>query len=327
MRVLVLGGTTFIGRCIVERLYARGDQVLVVHRGRTAPDPWVPVDHLRTDRIDLHEHADAVRRFGADAIVDTYALTAEHVDAVLPILPAVPTVVLSSVDVYQAFVGFRTGRSESPMPLTENSELRRERYPYREAGLPGVPAAYEKLDVEERWLGRGAVILRLPMVYGPHDPQRRENAVLRRIRAGRRQIPVGPGNLLYTRVHVDDVATGVLAALDTRAADGTAVNLGEPSTVPIITWLEQIIEAAGSTLEPVQVPASMLPADLAVTGAPAQHILVSVNRAEQLLGWAPENAQRRVTESVRWHLGNAPVQDWTHEDAHADDVALDTAVQ
>ena len=139
MRVLVLGGTTFIGRRIVERLHARGDQVSVVHRGRTAPDPWIPVDHLRTDRIDLPEHADAVRRLGPDAIVDTYALTAEPVDAVPPVLPAVPTVVLSSVDVYQAFVGFRTGRCESPVPLTEDSELRRERYPYRGAGLPGVP--------------------------------------------------------------------------------------------------------------------------------------------------------------------------------------------
>jgi hypothetical protein len=71
------------------------------------------------------------------------SITYEHVDAVLPVLPAVPTVVLSSVDVYQAFVGFRTGRCESPVPLTEDSELRRERYPYRGAGLPGVPDAYE----------------------------------------------------------------------------------------------------------------------------------------------------------------------------------------
>lgn len=165
------------------------------------------------------------------------------------------------------------------------------------------------------------------MVYGPHDPHRRENAVLRRIRAGRRQIPVGHGNLLYTRVHVDDVATGVLAALDTRAAGGTAVNLGEPSTVPVLTWLEQIIEAAGSTLEPVQVPGSALPADLAITRAPAQHILVSVNRAQGLLDWAPDDTRKRVTESVRWHLENPPAQDWTHKHAHADDVALDTAVQ
>ncbi len=37
MRVLVLGGTRFIGRRIVELLLARGDEVLVVHRGSRSP--------------------------------------------------------------------------------------------------------------------------------------------------------------------------------------------------------------------------------------------------------------------------------------------------
>lgn len=50
MRVLVLGGTRFIGRRIVERLHDRGDQVLVAHRGAAAPPEWVPVAHLHCDR-------------------------------------------------------------------------------------------------------------------------------------------------------------------------------------------------------------------------------------------------------------------------------------
>ncbi|NMD97028.1 NAD-dependent epimerase/dehydratase family protein [Rhodococcus sp. BL-253-APC-6A1W] len=322
MRVLVLGGTTFIGRRIVERLHERGDRVLVVHRGHHEPSPWVAVDHLRVDRLALGDHADDVRRFDPDAVVDTYALTADHVDAVLPAIPEVPTVVLSSVDVYQAFTGLTSGRCESAVPLTEDSEVRRERYPYRGARRPGIPDAYDKLDVEERWLPRGAVVLRLPMVYGPHDPQRREDPVLRRIRAGRQHIPVGAGNLLWTRVHVDDVATGVLAALDTRAADGMAVNLGEPATVPVIAWVEQIIAAAGSALEPVRVPESVLPGELALMGGPAQHVLVSVSRAENLLGWSPGDPQQREAESVRWHLDNPPASTWSAEDSRVDEDAL-----
>lgn len=322
MRVLVLGGTTFIGRRIVERLYERGDEVLVVHRGHHEPSPWVPVGHLRADRRALSDHAGEINRFAPEAVVDTYALSAEDVNAVLPVLPEVPTVVLSSQDVYQAYTGLQTGRCEAPVPLTEDSELRRVRYPYRGAGLAGVPDDYDKLDVEERWLDRGAVVLRLPMVYGPHDPQRREELVLRRIRAGRQQMPVGAGNLLWSRAHVDDAATGVLAALDTRAADGTAVNLADPLTVPIIAWLEQIIQAAGASMELVRVPDSVLPAELAVTGAPAQHMLASVSRAERLLGWAPDDPQRRVAESVRWHLDHPPEGGWTAEDARTDDEAL-----
>ncbi|MCP3424974.1 NAD-dependent epimerase/dehydratase family protein [Rothia sp. AR01] len=323
MRVLVLGGTRFIGRRVVERLHERGDAVLVVHRGRHEPSPWVPVEHLRTERRRLAEHADRIRRFAPDTLVDAYAMTADDVRAVLPVLPEVPAVVLSSQDVYQAFDGLRNGRFESPVPLAEDAETRRERRPYRGAGLAGVPEDYEKLDVEELWLPRGAVVLRLPMVYGPHDPQRREELVLRRIRAGRREVPVGAGNLLWSRAHVDDVATGVLAALDTRAADGLAVNLAEPATAPIRAWMEQIARAAGAPLELVRVPEEALPPDLALTGAPAQHVLASVERARRLLGWDPGEPERRVAESVRWHLANPPEDaGWTEADARRDDEAL-----
>lgn len=322
MRVLVLGGTTFIGRRVVERLHERGDQVLVVHRGRHEPAPWVAVGHLRVERRQLNRYADEVREFAPTAVVDTYAMTASDVTAVLDVLPEVPTVVLSSQDVYQAYTGFRTNRCEAPVPLTEDSELRRDRYPYRGSGLDGVPDDYEKLDVEEHWLARGAVVLRLPMVYGPHDPQCREDLVLRRIRAGRQQMPIGAGNLLWTRAHVEDIATGVLAALDTRDANGLAVNLGEPQTMPTIEWLKQIMRAADARLELVPVPDQALASDLVVTGAPAQHLLASVHRAEHLLGWSPADPGLRVAESVRWHLANPPDTAWTAQDTHADDAAL-----
>jgi len=114
----------------------------------------------------------------------------------------------------------------------------------------------------------------------------------------------------------------VLAAPDTRAADGLAVNLGEPQSVPIAAWLEQIVRAAGAHLELVRVPDHVLPSEFALTAASAQHILTSVHRAEQLLGWSPVEPDRRVAESVRWHLANPPDTAWTDEDIRADDAAL-----
>lgn len=312
-----------MGRRVVERLQERGDQVLVVHRGHSVPEPWVPVGQLRTDRHDLAAHADVVHNFAPQAVVDTCALTAADVDAVLPALPEAPTVVLSSQDVYQAYAGLRSGRCEAPVPLTEQAELRRQRYPYRGAGLAHVPEDYDKLDVEDHWRPRGATVLRLPLVYGPHDWQRREDLVLRRLRAGRRRIPIGAGNLLWTRGYVDDLATGVLAALDTRAADGTTLNLGETQTWPLSAWLAQILAAAEADVDLVPVPDTTLPADLALTAAPAQHLLVSVARAQSLLNWNPATPAERVAESVRWHLAYPPAESpWTDADTAADDAAL-----
>ncbi|WP_084774323.1 NAD-dependent epimerase/dehydratase family protein [Nonomuraea candida] len=322
MRVLILGGTGFTGRRITHRLAERGDEVLVVHRGGTRAELPPGVRFLHTDRRSLADHAARVKEFAPEAVVDAYALTAADVDAVLPVLPEVPTVVLSSVDVYQAFVGLNTGRELSPVPLDESSELRHDRHPYRDANLPGIPADYDKLDVEERWLPRGAVVLRLPMIYGPHDGQRREDIILRRVRAGRDRIPVGAANLLWTRLHVDDLASAVLAALDHRAADGQVLTIGESSTVTVGGWFRQILAAAGSPAQLVRVPDDALPPALALTGAPAQHILVSSARATALLGWTAGDPAVRVAESVRWHLANPSPVPWSEEEAAADDAAL-----
>lgn len=106
MRVMVLGGTCFLGRYVVERLHERGDEVLVVHRGRSEPAGWVPVRHLHCERHNLADHREQLGAFDAAAVVDTYAMTGADVDAVTPVLPEVPTVVLSSQDVYQAYAGY-----------------------------------------------------------------------------------------------------------------------------------------------------------------------------------------------------------------------------
>lgn len=322
MRVLVLGGTSFIGRSVVERLYERGDEVAVAHRGKTEPTDLVPAVHIHADRQELGARTAEIRDFVADAIVDSNALTGADVDAVTEVVPDVPTVVLSSQDVYQAFTALREGRCEAPVPLDENAELRGDRYPYRGKGYEGIPDDYDKLDVEERWLPRGAVVLRLPMVYGPHDDQQRENAILRRIRSGRIAIPMGEGTLLWTRAHVDDVATAVLAALDTRAADGLTVNIGEERVFPIRAWYQHILEAADSSAELVTVPDAVVPADLSLSTAHPQHMLASVGRARELLDWSAGDPAARVRESVRWHLAQAQQPAWTPHDESIDEEAL-----
>lgn len=73
-----------------------------------------------------------------------------------------------------------------------------------------------------------------------------------------------------------------------------------------IRWFEQILLEAGSDAELVRASEQALPADLAIAAAPAQHMLVSVARAEALLGWAPADPATRIAESVRWHREHPP---------------------
>ena len=188
MRITIIGGTEFIGRRTVELLTERGDDVMVVHRGKTEPADLPPCEHVHVERAAFASVAADVTAFRPDAIVDTIASSAADRDAVLPHLPDVPLVVLSSMDVYRFFELLHADDDTPlPVPFDESGELRRGRYPYAGRGIGEDD--YEKLDVEPAYLERGASVLRLAMVYGPRDPQTREEFVLRRVRAGRDRIP------------------------------------------------------------------------------------------------------------------------------------------
>src|ERR1700678_1382453 len=212
MRVLILGGTRFIGRRIAADLVARGDDVTVVHRGETEPAEPDGCAHLHTDRAAFAGLAGRVGALRPDAVIDTRALTAADAEAVLPHLPDAHLVLLSSIDVYRAYELILADRGGEPVPITEESPVREGRYPLRGL-IPGLGEHYDKLDVEPGYLARGGTALRLAMIYGEHDGQRREGVIPPRVRGGRRRIPVGAGTSLDTRCYVGDVASAVLAAL------------------------------------------------------------------------------------------------------------------
>jgi len=158
MRVLVLGGTGFIGRAVARRLLAAGHAVSVVHRGSLEPEDLRRTGHLHTARERLSDTLDEISSFGPDAVVDVYALTRRDAEIAVECLPGLPAVVLSSQDVYAAFTGFLLGRRTWEGPLAADAPLRSSRCLYGSAPPPGVPEAYEKLDVEEVWATQSAMV-------------------------------------------------------------------------------------------------------------------------------------------------------------------------
>ncbi len=305
MRVLVLGGTRFIGRAIVEELAASGHQLLIAHRGNLEPADMPKVQHLHADRMALGAHRKELADFQPDAAVDCRALTRADSETVIAALPTgLRLVVISSIDVYRAFGAVNEDRETDPVPLDEESPLRPNRYPYR--GMRPDMDDYDKLDVEEVYLAHGATSVRLPMVYGEHDYQLREDFLLRRIRAGRTRIPFGAGTWLASRGYVRDVARGVHLALKTPASAGQVLNLCEDLTYSMGLWSRMIVDAAGSTVELVRVPDEDLPEDLKATGSMSQHIVVSARKARTMLGWTTSDPDQTLRTTVRWHLENPP---------------------
>jgi len=325
MRILVLGGTRFIGRAIVDDLVASGHEVLVVHRGQTEPPDLPDVPHEHVDRHQRAAFASTVGTFDPEALVDTRALTRADAEAVVRAVPdGVRLAVLSSCDVYRAFGSLLDGVSTDPVPLDEESPVRppERRYLYR--GQREDLFDYEKLDLEPVYLERGGVVLRLPMVYGEHDYQRREEFVLRRVRANRRRIPFGPGQWLTCAGHVEEIARGVRLAVEATRAEGEVFNLAETPCWPMLQRARQILEAAAFEAELVRVPDSALPPDLEETGSLSQHLMVDGTKAREVLGWIHGGTGPFVRRSVAWHLANPPES--PDSDFSADDAALGQAI-
>jgi nucleoside-diphosphate-sugar epimerase len=325
MRVIVVGGTRFIGRAIVEALVGAGHEVLIYHRGETEPDNLpAAITHLHAEREHLPLHRDRLEAFGAGALVDCRALTASDARTTLAALPDpdLHRVVLSSQDVYRAFATLQHDElATDPVPIGEDAPVRADRYPYPDqAGL----GEYSKLDVEEIFLGAGATVLRLPMTYGPYDYQRREEWVLRRVRARRRQIPVGIASALLPLAFVGDVAQGVVSTL-AHPPDGAAVyNLVAADTDPVAVWMRRILGAAGSDAEVVRVPdGTALPEDLQITAATSQPLVISSARARRDLGYRDTDPDEAVARSVEWHLAHPPES--PDDDFTGDDAALAAA--
>jgi len=320
IRVLILGGTGFVGRALVEELAETGHQLMLVHRGVHEPADLPPAEHVHVDRLDLHTVRDALHAFKPEAVVDSRALTRKEALLAIAELPReVRLVLLSSGDVYRAYGGLHAGLDTDAVPVDETAPLRVDRYPYR-GKLPGMDD-YDKLDVEEVYGLRGAVICRLPAVYGEHDYQRREEFILRRVRAGRTRIPIGAGTLLFSRGYVRDMARGIRLALHSPAAPRQVFNFAERQTWSIALLARKILEAAGADAELVRVrDESLLPADLEITKIASQHLLMDASKARSVLSWTETEPMEALRRTVTWHLAHRPED--ANPDFEADDRAL-----
>jgi nucleoside-diphosphate-sugar epimerase len=327
MRVMVLGGTRFIGAAIVEELAAHGHELLLVHRGEHEPEGLPEADHLHADRQDLPHLRAALADFAPEALVDTCAMTATHAETALAAVDDLRLLVLSSMDVYRAWGSLLAGTETDALPVDETSAVRKERYPYRDHPRyqrEEWVKEYDKLDVEEAYLRRAATVCRLPMVYGERDYQRREEPLLRRVRAGRTRIPTGAGTFLWTRGYVHDIAAGVRLALESDACIGEVLNLGESRTWSMALWARHVLDVAGATAELVRVPDVLLPEDLGLFGTMSQHVLVDSSKARDLLGWEETDPHEALHRSVAWHLAHPPED--ASDDFSEDDKALAAAV-
>src|SRR3954469_2038092 len=106
MRILVIGGTRFMGPQVVRRLVEAGHDITVFHRGETKTD-LPSVNRIYGDRRDLSSFAAEFKAFGPDVVLDMIPYTEEDARQLMQVFTGLVqrVVAVSSADVYRAYGG------------------------------------------------------------------------------------------------------------------------------------------------------------------------------------------------------------------------------
>lgn len=209
MRLLVLGGTKFLGRAIAEAALARGHALTVFNRGQTNPGLFPEAEHLSGDRDgDLG----ALEGGHWDAVVDTCGyyprIVRESAELLAPL--ARHYTFISSVSVY---ADMSTGPDEdSPVRTLEDETVEElgDEYQYY-----GPLKALCEQEAERAFPGR-ALVVRPGLIVGPHDPTDRFTYWPRRLARGGEILAPGPPERPAQFVDVRDLADWIVRADEER---------------------------------------------------------------------------------------------------------------
>jgi 2'-hydroxyisoflavone reductase len=210
MKLLILGGTRFLGRHLVEAALVRGHQVTLFHRGKTAPGLFPQVEHLLGDRdggLGILEG----RRW--DAAVDTCGFVPRLVRASATRLAGAVAhyTFISSISVYAEPIPDEADEAAPVATVSDPADeaLTAERY--------GALKALCERAAESAMPGR-VLNVRAGLIVGPYDYTDRFPYWPRRLHRGGEVLAPGDGEQAVQWIDARDLAAWVLG----RAQAGEA---------------------------------------------------------------------------------------------------------
>ncbi len=251
MRVLILGGTQFIGRHIVETLLGAGHRVSILTRGKTPDELPASVERFRGDRDEGERGLAALTGRSWDVCIDVSGYTPRQVrPSAETLLPRVKRYVfVSAVSVY-GDPQIRPVVETHPRlhPADEDvTEVNGETYGALKVTCENIVQAV----YAER-----STLLRPQVVVGPYDPSGRYAYWAQRAERGGEMLAPGDGSDHLQVIDVRDLARFVKAVIESDL--GGVFNLAGPR----LTWAEflkilgaekvvwiaaEILQAAGLT--------------------------------------------------------------------------------
>ena len=210
MKILILGGTKFLGRHLVDAALAAGHEVTLFNRGKTAPDLFPNVETILGDR----EH-------------DIEKLSGRAWDAVIDVAGYVPRIVrlsaralegavkkyvfISSISVY---VDFKKPGMDESYPLAKMPDESKEE---NDPETYGARKALCERVVQELY-GDRAIIVRPGLIVGPYDPSDRFTYWPMRVKRGGDMITPDKPQTPIQIIDVRDLAEFIIELIEDDAS-------------------------------------------------------------------------------------------------------------
>lgn len=322
-RALVIGGTLFIGRALVDQLLARGDEVVIMHRGRGTPF-GDRVGEIQCDRNDIAAVHAALAGSAFDVVYDNVFDWQRGTTAAQVLAAATATAKGLGRYVFTSSVAVYPPGGEHD----EDAEL-----------VPSDwPNAYgaQKADTERALfaLGREQGVpvstLRPSFIYGPNNPFEREAFFWDRLVAGRPVVMPGDGLATMQWVYSQDVARAAILASERDVAVGHAYNLGNHPPITQLEFVRLLARVAGKNANLVHVPRERIQQLEGGLVAPPYYfgayldippITARCDRVRAELGLSLTPLEEGLAETFRWYKQ----QERPRPDFSWDDKALASA--
>lgn len=250
MKILIIGGTKFLGRHLVDAALKRGHEITLFNRGKQSSENMPDVEQIHGDR---NQDLDKLRGRNWDAVIDTCGYLPQTVKASAEALKDSVNqyVFISSISAYPEFKELDFDESA---PVTELNEQQRKRAdeidPKSELTGATLGEMYGGLKVLcEREAGKvmpGKVLtVRSGLIVGAYDPTDRFTYWVMRVASGGEVLAPENPNRFVQLVDASDLSEWTIAMIE-RNENGIYHATGKPFALTMSKMLEEIKTVSGS---------------------------------------------------------------------------------
>jgi nucleoside-diphosphate-sugar epimerase len=306
MKILIIGGTNFIGPALTEQLMLSGHEVILFHRNLAHNVRHKQIQGNCNNMRDLRHALEIVE---PDLIIHTIALFQNQINVLEQALQGqkIGVVVLSSLDVYKAYeVFFRLSNAAVvSVPFDEQAELREVLYPYRGKLDADFAHDYEKILVERAALQSPVLevtILRIGMVYGKNDPNHRFSEPIKKMYQNIKQIELSEDTAIFrsSKCYVKDVAYGIKLAVESNIRN-EIYNLADQKTLTELEWYQEIAKRLDWHGNIILTQNNSVSDSMNLK----QHLIIDTTKIRKQLAYKEIfSTWEGLDETIRWELGN-----------------------